>query len=53
MPPAAADKLLQTLECIATHARGVDMDLSLRKRLAMQQAEDRVSEDRAVSVSAG
>ncbi|GFH28986.1 brefeldin a-inhibited guanine nucleotide-exchange protein 2-like, partial [Haematococcus lacustris] len=49
MPPAALCKVLQTLELIASHARGIDMDLDLRKRLAMQQAEDRVAEDRIVA----
>ena len=45
----AANELLDALEYVAAHARGADMDVDLRKRLAMQQAEDRVPEDRMVS----
>ncbi|GAX80611.1 hypothetical protein CEUSTIGMA_g8046.t1 [Chlamydomonas eustigma] len=48
MPPVASLRLLKALETISTHARNVDMDMDLRKRLAFQQVEDRVPEDRMV-----
>ena len=31
---------------MATHSRSIDMDLDLRRRLVMQQVEDRVPEVR-------
>lgn len=48
MPVPAVDQLLQTLQFMFSHASVTDMDVAVRKRLAMQQAEDRVPDDRLV-----
>ena len=37
IPPAAINGLLEALEFIASHARDVDRNLDLRRRLAFQQ----------------
>eukprot|EP00798_Chlamydomonas_sp_ICE-L_P027640 gene27640-7278_t len=49
MPTAAVSRLLQTLHSVATHARTVDMDVELRRKIAFQQAEDGVKEECCVS----
>ncbi|KAG2485588.1 hypothetical protein HYH03_015653 [Edaphochlamys debaryana] len=49
LPPGAVRGLLDSLEFMHRHAHTADMNLELRKRLAVQQAEDRVPEDKAVA----
>lgn len=41
-------QLADSLQLVAQHSRKVNTDLQLRRRLAAQQAEDRVQEDRQV-----
>ncbi len=48
VPPAALRVLLDALDAVCAHARRVDADVAARRRLAMQQAEDRVGDDRVV-----
>ena len=43
----AIARLLDCLELVSNHARMVNTDLALRRKLAAQQAEDRVPEDKA------
>jgi hypothetical protein len=40
--------LAGALQQVAGHARGVNTDAQLRRRLAQQQVEDRVPEDKQV-----
>ncbi len=42
MPQGSVSDVMRTLDWIASNARDVDSDTALRKRLAMQQAEDKV-----------
>ncbi|GIL58910.1 hypothetical protein Vafri_13917 [Volvox africanus] len=49
LPPGAVRGLLDALAVIHRHAHAADMDMDLRRRLAVQQAEDRVAEDKAVA----
>ena len=39
-------RLVECIASVASHARRVDTDGALRRRLVAQQAEDRVPEDR-------
>ncbi|MEW5298187.1 MAG: hypothetical protein WDW36_001338 [Sanguina aurantia] len=48
MPPTATATLLHALEFMHQHAHAIDMDTDLRQRLAVQQAEDRVPDERMV-----
>lgn len=48
MSPTATATLLHALEFMHTHAHAIDMDTDLRQRLAVQQAEDRVPDERMV-----
>jgi hypothetical protein len=41
MPAPAQQALLSALDTMSTHARAVDSDVDLRRRLAVAQAEDR------------
>eukprot|EP00198_Chlamydomonas_reinhardtii_P005607 XP_001694943.1 SEC7/BIG-like ARF-guanine nucleotide exchange factor [Chlamydomonas reinhardtii] len=49
LPPGAVRGLLDALAAMHRHAHAADMDMDLRRRLAVQQAEDRVAEDKAVA----
>lgn len=48
MAGPATTILLSALETIAYHARSIDMDMTLRRKLAVMQATDGVSEDKMV-----
>lgn len=50
MGPSATASLLEALSFLHQHAHRTDMDLDLRRRLAFQQAEDRVPEERMVGL---
>lgn len=41
-------QLADALQLVSQHARRIDTDLSLRRRIAAQQAGDRVQEDRCI-----
>jgi hypothetical protein len=41
--------LADSLQQVASHSRRVNTDVQLRRRLAQQQVEDRVPEDRQVT----
>lgn len=46
--PTATATLLHALEFMHQHAHAIDMDTDLRQKLAVQQAEDRVPDERMV-----
>ncbi len=48
MQATAIVQLADSLKLVAQHARRINTDLNLRRRLAAQQADDRVQEDRQV-----
>eukprot|EP00798_Chlamydomonas_sp_ICE-L_P022399 gene22399-29511_t len=48
LPPAALSILLHTLESISSNARSLDMDVDLRRQLALAQAEDGVPEEQSI-----
>jgi brefeldin A-inhibited guanine nucleotide-exchange protein len=46
--PGAMVLLADALQQVSQHARRVNTDIALRRRLAAQQANDRVQEDRCI-----
>jgi hypothetical protein len=48
MQPGAMVLLADALQQVSQHARRINTDIALRKRLAAQQAGDRVQEDRCI-----